>query len=94
MSKRFASTYGTYLYPKQKGSNIHSKKPCLYTAFSKFVPSAGSLPGSLLVQSGTASLTASSCSNLHKEEVRDNFLSYAQNDKEGKTGDLQKAGST
>lgn len=58
------------------------------------MPSAGSQPGSLLVQSGTAPLTASSCSILHQEEVRDNFLSYAQNYKEGKTGDLQKAGST
>lgn len=77
VSKRLASTYGTYLYPKQRGSNIHSKKPCLYTAFSKFVPSAGSQPGSLLVQSGTAPLTASSCSNLHQQEARDNFLSYA-----------------
>lgn len=53
-NETLASMYGTYLYPKQKGNNIHSDKPCLYTAFSKFVPSAGSQPGSRLVQSGTA----------------------------------------
>jgi len=55
-NERLASMYGTYLYPKQKGNNIHSDKPCLYTAFSKFVPSAGFQPGSRPVQSGTAPL--------------------------------------
>lgn len=74
--------YGTYLYPKQKGNNIHSDKPCLYTAFSKSVPSAGSEPGSLLVQSGTAPPTASSCSNLHREEMRNHFLSYTPESQE------------
>lgn len=53
-NERLAGIYGTYLYPKQKGNNIHSDKPCLYTALSKFVPSAGSRPSSGLVQSGTA----------------------------------------
>lgn len=53
-NESLASMYGTYLYPKQKGNNKHSDKPCLYTAFSKFVPSAGSQPGLRLVQSGAA----------------------------------------
>lgn len=94
-NERLAGIYGTYLYPKQKGNNIHSDKPCLYTAFSKFVPSAGSQPSSGLVQSGTAPPTPR---QLHQFTPRKKwgiiFSVTHQNYKrwgggEGKSSDLQ-----